>query len=81
MKQLRCDSVGWVRVSPLKGHVTPSTVLRCLATYSRKNTANREALATLSPYQTEHINRFGNYVLNPNRTPEPLEQHLQIALA
>ena len=45
------------------------------------HTANREALATLSPYQTEHINRFGNYVLNPNRTPEPLEQHLQIALA
>jgi hypothetical protein len=33
------------------------------------------------PCQTEHINRFGNYVLNPNRTPEPLEQHLQIALA
>ena len=45
------------------------------------HTADREALATLSPYQTEHINRFGNYVLNPNRTPEPLEQHLQIALA
>jgi hypothetical protein len=45
------------------------------------HTADREALATLSPYQTEHINRFGNYVLNPNRTPEPLEQHLEIAVA
>src|SRR5262245_42441586 len=31
--------------------------------------------------QTERINRFGTYVLNPNRTSEPLEQHLQIALA
>ena len=43
--------------------------------------ADTEALATLSPYQTEHINRFGNYSLNPNRTPEPLKQHLQLALA
>jgi Tn3 transposase DDE domain len=40
--------------------------------------ADTEALATLSPYQTEHINRFGNYALNPSRTPEPLEQHLGI---
>jgi TnpA family transposase len=45
------------------------------------HTADREALATLSPYQTEHINRFGNYFLNPDRTPEPLERHLQMALA
>jgi hypothetical protein len=44
------------------------------------HTADRKALTTLSPYGTEHINRFGNYILNPNRTPEPLEQHLQIAL-
>jgi TnpA family transposase len=44
-------------------------------------TADTEALAKLSPYQTEHINRFGNYSLNPNRTPEPLEQHLGITLA
>ena len=45
------------------------------------HTADTEALAKLSPYQTEHINRFGNYSLNPNRTPEPLEQHLGITLA
>jgi hypothetical protein len=38
-----------------------------------------EALATLSPYQTEHVNRFGTYVLNPNRTPEPLEQYLNLS--
>jgi TnpA family transposase len=27
------------------------------------------ALAHISPYLTEHINRFGDYVLNMNRTP------------
>ncbi len=34
-----------------------------------------EALATFSPYGTEHFNRFGSYALNPNRLPEPLEQY------
>jgi TnpA family transposase len=38
-----------------------------------------EALAVFSPYQTEYINRFGNYTLNPNRRPEPLEWHLRNA--
>jgi Tn3 transposase DDE domain len=32
-----------------------------------------EALATLSPYQTEHINRFGTSILNLQRTPPPLD--------
>ena len=40
-----------------------------------------EALSTLSPYRTEHINRFGNYVINPDRLPEPLEQHLGFSLS
>jgi TnpA family transposase len=31
-----------------------------------------EALAGLSPYQTEHINRFGNYVLDLSQPPAPL---------
>jgi hypothetical protein len=31
--------------------------------------------------RADPINRFGNYFLNPNRTAEPLEQYLQIALA
>jgi hypothetical protein len=48
---------------------------------STGQSADTEALATLSPYQTDHINRFGNYSLNPNRIPEPLGQHLQLALA
>jgi len=30
------------------------------------------ALAGLSPYQTEHINRFGNYTLDFTRVPAPL---------
>jgi Tn3 transposase DDE domain len=32
-----------------------------------------EGLATLSPYQTEHINRFGTYILNLQRIPPPLD--------
>ena len=35
------------------------------------HTLDMEALSTLSPYRTEHINRFGNYVINPDRLPEP----------
>ena len=31
-----------------------------------------EALAGLSPYQTEHVNRFGNYVLDLTTPPAPL---------
>jgi TnpA family transposase len=31
-----------------------------------------EALAGLSPYLTEHINRFGDYVLDLTQPPEPL---------
>ena len=29
----------------------------------------KAALACVSPYLTEHINRFGDYVLNMNRNP------------
>lgn len=39
-----------------------------------------EALATISPYQTDHINRFGDYVINKSRTPPPLEKHIDIDL-
>lgn len=31
-----------------------------------------EVLAALSPYQTSHINRFGQYQLQHRRVPEPL---------
>jgi Tn3 transposase DDE domain len=32
--------------------------------------ASDQALAALTPYQTEHIKRFGNYTVNFSRTPE-----------
>ena len=44
-------------------------------------TVNMDALSTLSPYRTEHINRFGNYVIDFNRLPEPLEQHPGLSLS
>ena len=31
-----------------------------------------EVLAVLSPYQTAHINRFGNYSMNFGRDPQPV---------
>lgn len=37
------------------------------------------ALAGLSPYQTEHINRFGNYILDFARIPDPLPSQLTVA--
>jgi len=39
--------------------------------------ASDQALAALTPYQTEHINRFGNYTVNFSRTPEPLPSNLR----
>jgi TnpA family transposase len=39
--------------------------------------ASDQALAALTPYQTEHINRFGNYTVNFSRTPEPLTPALR----
>jgi hypothetical protein len=32
----------------------------------------------LSPYQTEHINRFGNYVLDFARIPDPLPSQFTV---
>lgn len=37
-----------------------------------------EALAGLSPYQTEHVNRFGSYVLDLDAPPAPLPFGLPI---
>ena len=34
--------------------------------------ASDQALAALTPHQTEHINRFGNHTVNFSRTPERL---------
>jgi TnpA family transposase len=34
----------------------------------------REELAQLSPYQTQHIKRFGNYVLDLETLPQPIDE-------
>jgi TnpA family transposase len=39
--------------------------------------ASAQAMAALTPYQTEHINRFGNYTVNFSRNPEPLPPNLR----
>jgi hypothetical protein len=41
--------------------------------------ASAQAMAALTPYQTEHINRFGNYTVNFSRTPEPLSPDLPLS--
>ena len=36
-------------------------------------TVTRETLATLSPYLTSHIRRFGDYVLDVSQKPDPIQ--------
>ncbi len=33
----------------------------------------REVVATLSPYQTRHLKRFGDYVIDLDNVPQPLD--------
>jgi TnpA family transposase len=40
------------------------------------HTIDMDALSTSSPYRPDYINRFGNYAINSNRIPEPLEERL-----
>jgi len=42
------------------------------------HTIDQESLACLSPYQTEHINRFGNYELKTSQEPMSLEPAMNI---
>jgi hypothetical protein len=35
-------------------------------------------MAALSPYWTSHIQRFGDYVLNLDELPEPLEEDMAL---
>jgi NAD(P)-dependent dehydrogenase (short-subunit alcohol dehydrogenase family) len=37
------------------------------------HTFNEELVSCISPYLTEHINRFGRYTLKRDRIPEPLD--------
>ena len=33
----------------------------------------KDELAALSPYQTQHIKRFGNYVIDLETLPQPID--------
>jgi TnpA family transposase len=44
------------------------------------HTVTREDLATLSPYLTRHIKRFGDYVIDLEQVPQPLEAELPVPL-
>jgi hypothetical protein len=37
-----------------------------------------EIFARLSPYKTEHINRFGHYELRCDRVPPPITEELRL---
>ena len=39
---------------------------------------NREDVATLSPYVTSHIKRFGDYIIDLDTVPEPIDSSLPI---
>ncbi len=43
--------------------------------------ASREAMAALSPYLTRHLKRFGDYVLDLDTRPAPLDDELAVSLA
>jgi TnpA family transposase len=38
-----------------------------------------DIIARLSPYKTEHINRFGNYELRFDRVPEPISEEIRLS--
>lgn len=38
----------------------------------------RDELAMLSPYMTHHVKRFGNYVMDLETLPQPIEDDLPI---
>jgi len=38
----------------------------------------REILERIAPYQTEHINRFGTYILNFDQIPLPIVSDLEL---
>ena len=49
-----------------------TNALNALGAGGQRDAISDEALAGLSPYQTEHINRFGDYVLDLSTPPAPL---------
>ena len=54
--------------------MSPITMTRAIRRLETDGHQTRdEVLAVLSPYQTAHINRFGNYLLNFGRDPQPIQ--------
>jgi TnpA family transposase len=43
-------------------------------------TVNPEDLSALSPYLTEHIKRFGDYVIDLEKQPQPFDGKLKLEL-
>ncbi|MFC7442037.1 Tn3 family transposase [Laceyella putida] len=41
---------------------------------------NPDDLSALSPYLTEHIKRFGDYVIDLEEPPQPLDGKLELEL-
>lgn len=39
---------------------------------------DKEILANLAPYRTEHINRYGDYILNFEQKRRPLNYNIKI---
>jgi hypothetical protein len=58
--------------------VTMTKVIHQLTAEGQRISA--EALAFLSPYQTRHVNRFGQYTLQLERIPEPVKYDLPLAV-
>lgn len=42
------------------------------------NRFSRQDLETLSPYMTRHTKRFGDYVIDLQKTPQPIEETIPI---
>ena len=42
---------------------------------------DEDTIAALSPYITQHINRFGRYNLDLNRKPPNIDYNLSFAMA
>jgi TnpA family transposase len=71
-----------IKYNPLVANLlifhTLVTMMRTLQRLENEgHVIEKEVLEVLSPYQTEHINRFGNYTVNMNRVPEPLDFKLR----
>jgi hypothetical protein len=44
----------------------------------RRNPIDEKLLKAFSPYRTEHINRFGSYILDIDKKVTPLKYDIQL---